>query len=102
MVGSWLTTMREKTPAFITNCIHDRDKLYDAMTYLLAQCDGAVEKDDVGFNAVDASVARSLALLDFNNDAEAAEVAARLLYKYRRQLEGGGFGGLYTIQGEYA
>lgn len=95
---SWLSDLRKKTPAFVTNCISDRGSLRQAIQALLGACDGAHTKDDVGFNATDAMVARGLWLLDIEGDAEVAETVARLLYKYRRQLNAHGFAHLYLQQ----
>jgi len=94
-VIGWLIPLRRNTPHFISNMQHDRALLSDAMGALLAQCDGAQQRDDLGFNAVDSAVARLLVTVDFATDDLAAECAARMLYKYRVQLSALGFADAY-------
>lgn len=59
--------------------------LRDALQYMLARCDGAQNRDDVGFNKPDAGRARVLAQTGLTTENE-LRVAERLLSRYHRQL----------------
>src|SRR5438105_404000 len=61
----------------------------DALRWLDAHCDGAVEKDGRGFNKPDSFRGKQLASRPFLNSEEAAE-ALGLLHKYVGQLALGG------------
>lgn len=64
-----------------------RKALKGAFEYMLSVCDGAVSKDNHGFNKPDAI--RAQLLLDFDlNDDNAARAAERMLVRYSRQLKG--------------
>ncbi len=83
----WLQRERKVTPAYQFRLI-DPDRLRDALAFMLGRCDGARTKDDAGFNANDAYVARHAIYLDIERNHQHAEIVARLLYKYKRQLSG--------------
>jgi hypothetical protein len=53
---------------------------------LASQCDGAVEDDGVGFNGADSEFGKSLAAREQLSDRQALS-GARLLQKYRKQIE---------------
>jgi hypothetical protein len=55
---------------------------------MLSRCDGARAKDDVGFNAIDAQLARLMVYLDVEGNTQHAEIVTRMLAKYKRQLQG--------------
>jgi len=83
---TWLESVRRTTPPFVTNCLADRHLLKQVLLHMLGQCDGAHTKDDLGFNATDAVKARMLAQVDLAADDAFAEIAASILFKYRRQI----------------
>lgn len=58
-----------------------------ALKFLAGQCDGAIQRDDVGFNGSDAQFGHRLASLDYLTQAQQA-AALRMLRKYHRQLDG--------------
>jgi hypothetical protein len=64
-----------------------RQELRQALTLLSGQCDGARERDGVGFNKPDSHIGRWLSLAGLEDDAT-AECAFQLVYKYERQLGG--------------
>lgn len=57
----------------------------DALNILLSVCDGAVELDDRGFNAVDAPLARSLSQFSVWSSKQ-QNLVKSILYKYKNQL----------------
>lgn len=61
------------------------DALKRAYEYMLAVCDGAVEKDGVGFNKPDACMARVLMHHDLDSEPTQRALWA-ILIRYRRQL----------------
>jgi len=72
-----------------------RQLLIRAHEDMLNHCDGAIEKDGVGFNKPDA--VRAVVLCRYNLDtAAAAEALWFLLYRYRRQLSDRGFAAIYA------
>lgn len=81
----WNEALKVHTPAYQHRRV-DPDRLRDALAYMLGRCDGAVRRDDVGFNATDAQVARQMVYLDVEKNSLHAEALARMLYKYKRQL----------------
>jgi hypothetical protein len=83
--AQWLQRERSATPNYRFRLI-DPDRLRDALAFMLGRCDGARTKDDVGFNANDAYTARHAVYLDIERNHLHAEIVARLLYKYKRQL----------------
>lgn len=62
------------------------DVVRDALAYMLARCDGAVEKDDEGFNKPDGCVARWLAPGVVAGLPHAVASMAAILRHYPRQL----------------
>ena len=60
-------------------------KLRDALEFMLARCDGANARDDVGFNKPDAGRARILVTTGLTTDDE-LRAAERMLSRYHRQL----------------
>ena len=98
----WNEALKVHTPAY-QHVRVDPDRLRDALAYMLGRCDGARQKDDVGFNATDAQVARQMVYLDVEGNHLHAEALSRMLYKYKRQLQavipelfGGQHGGGHT------
>ena len=84
---AWLHLLRVQTPGFtFLRRSVSPDRLRLGLAHMLSRCDGAVAKDDVGFNAIDAQMARQSVYLDLEGNAEHAEVVTRLLSKYKRQL----------------
>jgi len=63
-------------------------ELAEALFSLLAVCDGARARDDVGFNATDAGPARWYALTVGSWDESTARAVHQMLVKYRGQLGG--------------
>lgn len=62
--------------------------LKDACSKLSAVCDGAISRDDHGFNKPDQSFGNYIALVDPSEwDAETCHVVRNMLTKYRGQLE---------------
>lgn len=98
----WLTGLRKTTPPFVRYCLDNRFNLRRALDFMLGNCDGARERDDVGFNATDAAVAKRMAYLDIEGNQDAAEAVACLLFKYRGQLTRGGFGNMFSYTEEHA
>jgi hypothetical protein len=98
------TSLKFYTPTYKHNPAIEPDRLRDALAHMLSRCDGARQKDDVGFNATDATVARYMVYLDIEGTPLHAEALGRLLYKYKRQLQavipelydGGQHGGGHT------
>lgn len=85
-LDAWLDRLRQREDGFTAACMQDRGALRDAFSAMLGACDGARKDDGVGFNKPDSLVARSLAYLDIEDNDDACEAVARLLYKYRRQV----------------
>jgi superfamily II DNA or RNA helicase len=74
-----MTTMELTIAEQVQICLH----------YLASRCDGAKEQDGEGFNRLDAAFGQRLAAESALSPAQIA-VAAKMLRKYRRQLERGG------------
>lgn len=69
-------------------------RLEEAILFLAGQCDGARERDGVGFNAFDAGFGRWLAQQIEERRPllrKHAEMALQMLQKYVRQLDAGGY-----------
>ncbi len=64
--------------------------LQRAARYLAGVCDGAVRKDDCGFNRYDAGFGREMAYKE-NWTPRQTEAMRKMLRKYRGQLSGAGF-----------
>ena len=82
----WNEALKVHTPTY-QHVRVDPDRLRDALAFMLSRCDGARQKDDAGFNATDAQVARQMVYLDVEKNSLHAEALARMLYKYKRQLQ---------------
>jgi hypothetical protein len=69
---------------------HTREELYQACRFLAGQCDGAVQRDNIGFNAPDAGLGHYLAEIDGSAWSKAQTCWAYYeLVKYKdRQLVG--------------
>jgi len=63
-------------------------EIQEQLRILAGLCDGAVRRDDIGFNRYDAPVGHTLAA-EANLTPRQAALGRRLLRKYHRQLEGG-------------
>jgi SNF2 family DNA or RNA helicase len=63
------------------------EKIHEALQFLAGHCDFAKEKDGIGFNAIDAQFGHSLAIQPVLSAAQVL-IAAKMVRKYRRQLEG--------------
>lgn len=79
--------LKSYTPNYKHSLAIDPDRLRDALAFMLSRCDGARQKDDAGFNATDAGIARHMVYLDIEGTPLHAEALGRLLYKYKRQLQ---------------
>lgn len=87
-VGSsgWLGGERQKAQRPEVPLTPDvKVSIRDALRYMLNRCDGAHNRDDVGFNKPDAGRARILAQTGLTTDTE-LRTAERLLSRYYRQL----------------
>lgn len=62
-----------------------RERVHEAATFMLGQCDGAMSRDDVGFSRADASMARHL-YRRFREDDRIDRALERMLARYHRQL----------------
>jgi hypothetical protein len=65
-----------------------RALVHEAVREIAAMCDGALEKDGVGFSKIDTRLGRGLAHLETLNDKQ-AWLCVRLAKTYRRQLPEG-------------
>jgi len=71
--------------------IQQREQLRAGLRLLAGMCDGAVARDDVGFNKVDTLVGKVLASMQASSWTDGqAGLAAVLCNRYRRQLEAAG------------
>lgn len=61
--------------------------LRDALDYMISVCDGAVEKDGMGFSKPDAHIARWIGHCLREEDGVSYRVLERILVRYRRQLK---------------
>ena len=88
-VVGWTALTRLQTPGYtyLPNSVHP-DRLRLGLAHMLSRCDGARAKDDVGFNAIDAQLARLMVYLDVEGNTQHAEIVTRMLAKYKRQLQG--------------
>lgn len=70
-----------------------KEKIYEAALALANRCDGAVERDNQGFNATHSATGKYLASLPMNvlSDDELAFLADHILPTYYKQLEALGF-----------
>lgn len=84
--ASMLLLTRTQTPSYVHRPL-DPERLRLGLAHLLSRCDGAQARDDVGFNALDARLARQMVYLDVEKNDEHAEAVARMLSKYKRQLQ---------------
>ena len=64
--------------------------IQQAVRYLESRCDGAISEDGHGFNKIDASFGKSLAERERWTKLQ-AQAALKMLKKYQRQLQAGGF-----------
>jgi SWI/SNF-related matrix-associated actin-dependent regulator 1 of chromatin subfamily A len=64
--------------------------IQQAVRYLESRCDGAISEDGHGFNKTDASFGKSLAEQERWTKLQ-AQAALKMLKKYQRQLQAGGF-----------
>ena len=62
-----------------------RALVHEAVREIAAMCDGALEKDGIGFSKIDTRLGRGLAALQSLNDKQ-AWLCVRLAKTYRRQL----------------
>jgi len=84
--GEWLAGERGKAKRKEVPLTADRvTMIHEALDYMLGLCDGAVVKDDAGFNKPDAGRARMLRLTGLDTE-DAQRVAERMLSRYYRQL----------------
>ena len=65
-----------------------KSMLRDALDYMISVCDGAVERDGMGFNKPDAHIARWVGYCLRDEDEVSYRVLERILVRYRRQLKG--------------
>lgn len=66
------------------------EELQEAIKFLANRCDGACQQDGIGFNSVDASIGKSLSMQETWTEKQ-ANMARRILRKYKAQLREGGF-----------
>jgi SWI/SNF-related matrix-associated actin-dependent regulator 1 of chromatin subfamily A len=82
----------------MTIAVSDREILHIGLRVLAGQCDGAVARDDTGFNKVDTIVGKALAAIPAANWTDGqAGLAAVLCNRYRRQLELVGLSDAVTV-----
>lgn len=63
--------------------------LREALDYMVGRCDGAIERDGMGFNRPDAFIGHWLYATGLREDDDMAfRVLERILVRYRRQLKG--------------
>jgi hypothetical protein len=68
----------------------------DALAFMVARCDGAIEKDYIGFNRPDACIAHWIFATGLRDDDEVTfRVTERILSRYYRQLNEQ-FGAIWT------
>lgn len=67
-----------------------KTSIQEAVRYLAARCDGAVEIDGVGFNKIDAGFGRSLAQQQYWTEKQ-LDAAIKMARKYKNQLAKAGF-----------
>lgn len=65
-----------------------KSMLRDALGYMISVCDGAIERDGMGFNKPDAHIARWVGHCLRDEDEVSYRVLERILVRYRRQLKG--------------
>jgi len=88
VVTDWLGGERKKAKRDEADLTTERVALiHEALDYMLSLCDGAVAKDDAGFNKPDAGRARMLRMTTLATEDE-QRVAERMLSRYHRQLSG--------------
>lgn len=63
-----------------------RRAVFTAIKQIASYCDGAAKQDGMGFNKNDTDFGKKLASLD-SMSSKQLTYAARLSYKYRRQLD---------------
>jgi len=71
----------------------DTGKMWAAqlrLKYLADRCDGAYQQDNMGFNKLDTNIGKSLSRIVTFSEKQLA-LAEKMLVKYRKQLERGGF-----------
>jgi hypothetical protein len=82
----------------MTIAVSDREILHIGLRVLAGQCDGAVARDDTGFNKVDTIVGKTLAAIPAPSWTDGqAGLAAVLCNRYRRQLESAGLSNAVTV-----
>lgn len=64
----------------------EKEEVHAKLKFLAQVCDGAFEKDKVGFNAVDTRIGKKLACLEKLNSRQAV-LGAKILAKYAKQLK---------------
>jgi SWI/SNF-related matrix-associated actin-dependent regulator 1 of chromatin subfamily A len=82
---------RNKSSHVIEPVIDSRRKelLRDALEYMVSRCDGAHEKDYMGFNKPDASIGHWISRTGLRDEDEVAfRVLERMLVRYPKQLKG--------------
>lgn len=82
---------RNKSSHIVEPVIDSRRKelLRDALEYMIGRCDGAMEKDYMGFNKPDASIGHWIARTGLRDEEEVAfRVLERVLVRYPKQLKG--------------
>lgn len=99
-VAVWNENLKVHSATYQHSPAVDPERLRVGLAHMLSRCDGAHTKDDVGFNATDASIARHMVYLDIEGNQLHAEALARLLYKYKRQL-GAVIPELYATGGQH-
>lgn len=62
------------------------DATVECLRILSGVCDGAHERDDVGFNATDTGFGKSLARQTYRLTMNQLRAARKMLVKYKRQL----------------
>jgi hypothetical protein len=66
-----------------------KELLRDALEYMVSRCDGAHEKDYMGFNKPDASIGHWISRTGLRDEDEVAfRVLERMLVRYPKQLKG--------------
>jgi hypothetical protein len=84
--STWLSGERDKAKRAEVPLTPERVKLiWDALDHMLDQCDGAIMRDNEGFNKPDAGRARMLRMTGLQTEDE-QRVAERMLSRYHRQL----------------
>jgi SWI/SNF-related matrix-associated actin-dependent regulator 1 of chromatin subfamily A len=69
--------------------VERKDMLREALDYMIGRCDGANQRDGIGFNKPDASIGHWIYRTGLRDEDELPfRVLERILIRYRRQLKG--------------